>query len=127
MGGGVFAGPEDENAACVGRGLRVCCELGVGELLWMGAVRGEEEVLWSAVLELLGEGGRGAEGGDDVGATFLFEGGGKGGEDGLEVCGGGDVEDLAGVGGLGVGRCGRQGAQGEAQQRYGDEGGPTVI
>ena len=67
-------------------------EVGGDELLRVDVVGGEEEVLWVAVGELLGERGGGAEGGDDLDAGGVLVGGCEGGDDGLEIGGGGDVK-----------------------------------
>ncbi len=92
LGGGVFAGPEDENAVGVGDGNLAAGEIGGDELFGVDVVCGEEEVLGVAVGDLLGKGGGGAEGGDDFDAGGHLVLGCEGGEDGLEVGGGGDVE-----------------------------------
>ncbi len=63
----------------------------------MRVVGGEEEVLGIAVGNLLREGCRGAEGRDDLDACGLFVLGGEGGEDGLKIGGGGDVELFGGL------------------------------
>ena len=91
LGGRILACPKDEQAASV-EGGGGGGEVRLGKLLGMGAIGGEEEIFRSTVLELLREGRGGAEGRNDVDASLLFVLGGEGGEDGLEVGGGGDVE-----------------------------------
>lgn len=78
--------------------------MGGDELLGMDEVGGEEDIGGRTVLDLLGEGGRGSEGWNDVDAGGLFIGCGEGGKDGLEVGGGGDVELCCGGEGLCAGR-----------------------
>jgi hypothetical protein len=72
-------------------------EAGGDELLGVGGVGGEEDILRRAVGELLGERGGGAEGGDELDAGGVLVGGGEGGDDGLEVGGAGELE-LFGLG-----------------------------
>ena len=66
--GRIVARPEDEDAARVGCGSGFASEACGDDLLGMCGVGGEEDVLRIAVDELLGEGCRGAEGGDDLDA-----------------------------------------------------------
>lgn len=92
LGRGVLSRPENEDAGGVQNGLRVGGEVGVGELLRVGAVGGEKEVCRRAVLDLLREGGGGAEGGCDADAGLAFELIGQRGQNGLKVCSGDDVQ-----------------------------------
>ena len=91
--GRILARPEDEFAAGVGDGLALG-EVGGDELFWVDVVGGEEDVLRIAVAELLGEGGGGAEGGDDLDAGGVLVCCRERGEDRLEVGCGGYVEFL---------------------------------
>ncbi len=117
--GGVLARPEDEYTAGVGDGVALGGERGGDELLGVDVVGGEEEVLRVAVLELLGEGGGGAEAGDDVDAGELFVVCGEGGQDGSEVGCGGDVE------GFGLGETEGGGEEGEGEGEGEDSAYPT--
>ena len=89
---GVLASPEDEDSGGVRHGLEVVGEVSVDELLGVGAVSGKEEVFRCAVLQLLSKGRGGAEGGQNVDAGLALVLGSKGGEDGLQISGHGDVE-----------------------------------
>ncbi len=91
LGGGIAARPEDEDAVGVGS-WRGGGEAGGDELFGMDVVGGEKDVLRVAVEQLLGEGGGGAEGGDDLDAGGLLVGGCQCGQNGLEIGGGSDVE-----------------------------------
>ena len=83
----------------------------------MDGVGGEEDVLRSAVGELLRERGRGAEGGDEVDAGGVLVLGGERGHDGLEIGGAGELELLFARGGWGSkdGE-GEEGEQGSAHR-----------
>ena len=74
LGGGIVACPENEDAVGVGHGRGAVGEAGDDELLGMHVVGGEEDVLWIAVEQLLGERCGGAEGGDDfdAGGSLVF-------------------------------------------------------
>ena len=91
--GRILARPEDEDAAGVGDWDAAVGEVCGDELLGMDVVGGEEEVLRIAVGDLLREGCRGTEGLamilTPVACSYC---GGEGGQDGLEIGGGGDVE-----------------------------------
>ncbi len=92
LGGRVLAGPENEDAGGILDGLGIVGEVGVDELLGMRAVGGKEEVFRGPALKLLCEGGGGAERGNDMGAGLVLEVDGEGGENGLEVGGGGNMK-----------------------------------
>ena len=74
--GGVFAGPEDEDAVGVGYGGLAVGEVVGDEFFGVDEVGGKKEILGVAVFDLLGESGRGAEGGDDLDARGVLVGGG---------------------------------------------------
>ena len=96
LGGRIFARPDDEDSGGVLRGpvgaVETGGEAGGDELVGVGAVGGEKEVLRVSVGELLRESGGGAEAGDDVDASLSFVGCGKGRENWLQISGGCYVE-----------------------------------
>jgi hypothetical protein len=69
-------------------------ETGIDELLWVDGVGGEEDVLRSAVGQLLRKRGRRSEGGNKVNAGRALVSGGERGHYGLEVGGAGDLQLL---------------------------------
>ena len=89
----VVARPENEDSVCVWDG-RADGDAGVDELLRVGGVGGEKDVLRGAVGELLGECRGGAEGSDEVDAGGVLVSGSKSGHYGLEVGGAGELELL---------------------------------
>ena len=104
LGGGVFAGPKDEDAAGVGRGRFGGGEVVGDEGFGVNEVGGEEKVLGIAVFELLGERGRGAEGGNDFNSGGVLVEGCQRRKDGLEVRSRGNVQSDRSLGaGCGVG------------------------
>ncbi len=97
LGRRIFSCPEHEHPGGVVNGQGVGCEVCFSELLRVGAIGGEEQVRGRAVLDLLRERCRGAEAGRNVGAGLVLVSDDKGGENGLEVGGGSDVQIVRGL------------------------------
>jgi len=91
---GVVAGPEDEGSARVDEGVVLFGFSGVDDALGEREVGGHEEIEGGAVNDLCGKRGGRLVGGEDVDAGLFFELVEDGGEDGLEIGGGGEAHRL---------------------------------